>query len=149
MIFDRFFISSKRDWYDMYAASPVIASILLTPVDIPVSLVILNNLISEVLETCVPPHNSIDFVPILTTLTLSLYFSSKNANAPSEIASLYGTVFSDVFLDELISKEIIDSILESSSLVKALLWEKSNRKYSSVTIDPFCSTCSPSVSLNA
>ena len=37
-------------------------------------------------STCVPPHNSTEFFPILTTRTLLSYFSSKKARAPDLIA---------------------------------------------------------------
>ena len=64
------------------------ASILLMPDEILDSESILNNLISLVLLTWVPPHSSVEkSPPILSTLTLSPYFSPKKASAPSFIAS--------------------------------------------------------------
>ena len=65
---------------------PVTASILLTPEDTDDSLIILNKPISPVLETCVPPHNSLEKLLIDTTRTLSSYFSPKSAHAPSALA---------------------------------------------------------------
>ena len=55
--------------------------------------------ISAVLLTCVPPQSSTDSLPILTTRTLSSYFSSKKASAPDSIASLYGNIFFLVSID--------------------------------------------------
>ena len=66
---------------------PVTASIRLTPEATELSEIILNRPILEVLSRCVPPQNSIEAVsspsPIVTTLTVSPYFSPNRAIAPS------------------------------------------------------------------
>ena len=71
----------------------------------PVSEEILKKPSSPVLLTCIPPHSSMLKSPILTTLTTSPYFSSKNAVAPSLIAFLYSTfsLISTVELDRILS----------------------------------------------
>ena len=74
-----------------FNSSPLKASILLTPEDIELSLIIENSPILLVVSTCVPPHNYKENVlalswPIDITLTSSPYFSPNNAIAPFLIA---------------------------------------------------------------
>ena len=57
-----------------------------TPWATPVSSVILKRAMSPVRATCVPPQNSFDS-PIVTTRTVSPYFSPKKAIAPAFLAS--------------------------------------------------------------
>ena len=57
------------------------------PEETALSCLILNLLILPVVETWVPPHNSLENSPIVTTLTLSPYFSPNKAVAPSFLAS--------------------------------------------------------------
>ena len=47
--------------------------------------------IFAVLSRCVPPQNSSEYSPILTTRTVSPYFSPKSAVAPSFCASAIGS----------------------------------------------------------
>ena len=116
------------------------ASILLTPDEIEDSERILNCPISEVLPTCVPPHSSKENLSsILTTLTLSPYFSPKRAVAPFFLASSMLTLFSILTL--IFSKILsltISLILskESTSILEKC--EKSNLNIFSFTSDPFC-----------
>jgi len=57
------------------------------PAATPVSEIILNALITPVCGTCVPAQNSLEKSPIVTTRTLSPYFSPNNAIAPVFFAS--------------------------------------------------------------
>ncbi len=66
---------------------PVIASILLTPDEIENSEIIFNIPISPVLDTWVPPQNSLENSFISMILTVSPYFSSKSASASRFFAS--------------------------------------------------------------
>ena len=82
------------------ALHPAIASILRTPAATAPSLVILKIPNSPVEPTCVPPQSSIEnFGSIITTRTLSPYFSPNKAIAPKAIASslLISLVTTDMF----------------------------------------------------
>ena len=66
------------------------ASMRRTPWAMPVSSVILKKAMSPVRATCVPPQNSFDS-PMVTTRTVSPYFSPKKAIAPAFLASAMGS----------------------------------------------------------
>ena len=103
---------------------------------------------SPVRFTCVPPHNSTDqpsvlapgAEPIDTTRTSSPYFSPNSAIAPAEIAS--SGLISRVTTSSLsrISAFTWASISAISSAESGFGWEKSNRRRSSATSEPFCVT---------
>ena len=99
-----------------------------TPDEIEDSERSLNCPISEVLPTCVPPHSSKENLSsMLTTLTLSPYFSPKRAVAPFFLASSMLTLFSILTL--IFSKILVLTISlifskESTSILEKC--EKSN-----------------------
>ena len=99
LVLSRSFINFKLD--DSLSekfnnSKDVKASTLLTPDDTELSEIILNNPISEVVLTCVPPHSSTEnLLSIVTTLTLSPYFSPNRAVAPIFFAFTIGT-FSNI-----------------------------------------------------
>ena len=64
-----------------FAATPLIASIRLTPVEIADSDFIMKFLIKLVFTTCVPPQSSAE-LPNFTEETVSPYFSPNKAITP-------------------------------------------------------------------
>ena len=119
---------------------PVKASILLTPAATPDSDTILNELISPVLLTCVPPQNSLEKSPIHTTLTVSPYFSLNNALAPVFFASSIASTLVSTSIDFAICSLTMASTFSISSSVIGWKWVKSNLNLSGVTSEPACST---------
>ena len=85
----RMALNSENVWW-MYcsAADPHTASILRTPAATAASCLILKIPSSPVNPTWVPPHNSKEYCgSMITTLTVSPYFSPNKAIAPKAIAS--------------------------------------------------------------
>ena len=108
----------------------MIAFILRIPDEIALSCLILNLLILPVLETWVPPHNSLENSPIVTTLTWSPYFSPNNAVAPSFLASSKLLILVSTVISSSIFWFTINSI-DSNSFEEILFgWVISNLKYS-------------------
>ena len=66
---------------------PVAASMRRTPAATPPSLTILKSPISPSARACVPPQSSTESFVIVSTRTVSPYFSSKMAIAPRFFAS--------------------------------------------------------------
>ena len=131
------------------APLPVKASILLTPAPVPDSLTILKRPISAVLFTCIPPHNSIENGAILTTRTISPYFSPNKAIAPIDLASsiLISWIRTSIALQ--ISSFTLRSTKLISSCVIGPKCEKSKRSLSGSTNEPAWLTWSPNTSFNA
>ena len=102
-----------------------------------------------VAATCIPPQNSIDD-PNWITRTLSPYFSPNKAIAPNSFASSMGIL--RYSLRGILARILAFtrcSTRRISSSVTFWKWEKSKRRDSGVTNDPFCSTCSPNTSRSA
>ncbi len=102
-----------------------------------------------VFGTCVPPHSS-TLDAYLTTRTLSPYFSPNRAIAPILRASSIGISrcsSSNVALRIRLLTRC--STLRNSSFVTFWKCEKSKRRMSGLTYEPFCSTCVPSMSRRA
>ena len=96
---------------------------------------------SPVRATCVPPQNSFDS-PIVTTRTVSPYFSPKNAIAPACLASAIGSTA--VSVAALRADARVDQVLDAlrfSSSVSGAKCEKSKRRRSGATSEPFWVTC--------
>ena len=122
------------------AASPVTASMRLTPLATPASAVIQKRPMSPVRETWVPPQSSTEkrSAPIVSTLTSSPYFSPNSAIAPAAMAS-----------SMLISSVDTSALARTWSFTMAVILarvsadtgspcEKSNRKRWESTSEPFC-----------
>ena len=112
---------------------PVTASIRLTPAATEFSETILKRPIFAVLSTCVPPQNSTEKSPALTTLTISPYFSPNRAIAPSFLASSIGISLVSTGKDDRIISFTLFSTAAISSVVSALKCEKSKRHLSGPT----------------
>src|SRR5688500_10704267 len=97
--------------------------------------------ISPVRATCVPPHSSLLKSPIVSTRTLSPYFSSKSATAPDFIASSSETTlvstgrlrritsFTSASIERRWRSEEHTSELQSPCNLVCRLWlEKKNKK---------------------
>ena len=124
--------------------TPVNASIRRTPAATELSDMIFIMPMLPVAATWVPPQNSTD-EPNCMTRTWSPYFSPKRAIAPSSLASSIGILrYSFKGILARILAFTICSTLRISSSVTFWKWEKSKRRESGVTSDPFCSTCVPS-----
>ena len=109
----------------------------------PVSSVIWKKAMSPVRATCVPPQNSFDS-PIVTTRTVSPYFSPKNAIAPACLASAIGStsVSAATFLrTRSLTRSSTRCFSSSDSGAEC---EKSKRSRSGATSEPFWVTCVPS-----
>ena len=129
--------------------APVIASMRRTPAATELSLMIRTIPILPVADTCVPPQNSIE-LPNWTTRTSSPYFSPNKAIAPSSLAFSIGRLrysVKGIFSRILVLTKCSTS--RSCSSVTFWKWEKSKRKDSGVTKEPFCSTCVPNTWRNA
>ena len=110
---------------------------------------ILKYQISPVFFTWVPPQSSL-LSPNWIIRTRSPYFSPKSAIAPDSTACCIGIlrcsckgIFSKIRLFTNCSTFL------SSSSVSLAKWEKSKRKVSGATREPFCSTCVPNTSRKA
>ena len=102
-----------------------------------------------VAATCVPPQNSTE-EPNWITRTWSPYFSPNRAMAPSSLASSIGMLrYSFKGMLARIFALTMCSTLRISSSVTFWKCEKSKRRESGVTKEPFCSTCSPNTSRSA
>ena len=111
----------------------VAASILRTPAATALSERMRNEPISAVLETWVPPQNSLEKSPIETMRTVSPYFSSNSAIAPLFFASsmLRTSVVTGIALP--IASLTSFSTCSICSGVRARLWVKSKRMRCSST----------------
>ena len=126
------------------APSPVTASIRRIPAAIPPSDVILNRPMSPVLEAWIPPHSSVEKSPIDSTRTSSSYFSPNNAIAPFFFAdSMSITLVSITWLRRICALTRRSTSFNSAA-VTASRCEKSKRRPSAFTSEPFWVTCSPS-----
>ena len=114
-----------------------------TPCATPVSSVIVKNAMSPVRATCVPPQNSFDS-PMVTTRTVSPYFSPKKAIAPAFLASAMASTAVSVATLARTRALTRSSTLRFSSSVSGAKCEKSKRRRSGATSEPFCVTCAPS-----
>ena len=122
------FIESWTALKCLQAASPVNASIRLTPAATAPSDTIENIPMRPVAEACVPPQSSTES-PNLTTLTLSPYFSPNNAIAPIALASsIVASLFSSSGESRRMSLLTSCSVFSSSSSVILEKCEKSKRK---------------------
>ena len=108
------------------------------------SATITNSPMSPVAATCVPPHSSMLNPGMLTTRTVSPYFSPNNAMAPDAIASDVGRTFVSTAVFFRICSLTIRSMRSSSSRVTGWKCTKSKRRRSGATSEPFCATCAPS-----
>ncbi len=129
--------------------APVMASIRRTPAATELSARMRTMPILPVAETCVPPQNSMD-EPNWMTRTWSPYFSPKRAMAPNSFAFSIGTLRCSVngMLARILAFTKC-STSRSCSSVTFWKWEKSKRRESGVTSEPFCSTCVPNTWRNA
>mmetsp|Transcript_8922 Transcript_8922/g.29401 ORF Transcript_8922/g.29401 Transcript_8922/m.29401 type:complete len:213 (-) Transcript_8922:2154-2792(-) len=84
------FTTASRCCKSSTTPAPATASMRRIPLAMPASLKILNPPISAVLETCVPPHNSMEMPGTSTTRTTSPYFSPNIAVAPRSLALAIG-----------------------------------------------------------
>src|ERR1700722_8206246 len=146
------FANSKSFLKESSDPIPLIASILLTPLDTDSSPVTFSNPISPVAAVCVPPHSSVENPSDnFTTLTLSPYFSPNSAIAwYSFTATSMGTSTSvSTFALASTSRFTMSSISCNSSSATCAKCEKSNLSRSGATNDPACFTCVPSPCLSA
>ena len=131
------------------AAWPVDASMRRMPAATAPSLSIRNGPMEPVAGTWMPPHNSFD-EPNSIMRTVSPYFSPNSIMAPAAWASAMAmslcSVQAKLARMRCCTKR---SILVSSSSVTFWKCEKSKRRPSGLTNDPFCSTCVPSTSRSA
>ena len=114
-----------------------------TPWATPVSSVMVKNAMSPVRLTWVPPQNSLDS-PMVSTRTVSPYFSPKKAIAPAFLASAIAST--SVSAGRLARTRALtrSSTRWRSSGVSGAKCEKSKRRRSGATSEPFCVTCAPS-----
>ena len=119
-----------------------------TPAATPDSATILNRPMSPVALTCVPPHSSW-VLPMLSTRTVSPYFSPNSIIAPVFCASSIDISCATVPALPRISALTIASIWRICASVTGALCAKSKRVRSGVTSEPFCCTCVPSTSRSA
>ena len=98
---------------------------------------------SPVRATCVPPQNSFDS-PMVTTRTVSPYFSPKKAMAPACLASAIGSTAVSVAALRRMRSLTRSSTRCFSSSVSGAPCEKSKRRRSGATSEPFWVTCAPS-----
>ena len=113
-----------------------------TPADTPPSLTTLNNAMSPVRPTWVPPQSSTEngslmSPPMATTRTSSPYFSPNRAMAPALIAS--SGVISVVPTSPLRRMRALTSASTAamSSSVRGFGWLMSKRRRSGATSEPF------------
>ena len=100
--------------------------------------------------TCVPPQSSIEYVgSIITTRTISPYFSPNKAIAPVFTASSFGILLITTGMFSLIFLFTIFSTCSTSSSVIFAKWLKSKRKLVPFTKLPFCATWVPNTVRNA
>ena len=112
---------------------------------------------SPVRETCVPPQSSTDQAllapgrvrPIDTTRTSSPYFSPKSAIAPVARASssAISRVTTGVFSSSTAFAMSSTALISSADI--GFVCEKSKRRRSGETSEPFCATCVPSTCRSA
>ena len=127
---------------------PVTASIRRMPAATPLSEQILNNPMSPVLVTCVPPHNSFED-PISKTRTDSPYFSPKSIIAPVFWACSNDITCAVVAWLLSISELTSSSTRNISSRETGAVWAKSKRVLLASTKDPLCWTWEPKTSRKA
>ena len=142
-------IRSDCSWTLSIAVAPVIASIRRIPAAVPDSLIMRNRPISPVLAAWVPPQSSVEKSPMVKTRTRSSYFSPKSAIAPFCFAS--SRSINSVTTGELrrICALTMSSISRNCSGFTASKWEKSKRRYLSLTKEPFWVTWVPNTWRNA
>ena len=93
------------------------------------------------LSTWQPPQSSTEAPsPIVTTRTVSPYFSPKSAIAPRERASAIGTISLVTGRSASTQRLASSSIASISGWPSAVGLEKSNRIRSGATSDPACRT---------
>ena len=113
-----------------------------TPWATPVSSVSLKNAMSPVRATWVPPQNSFDS-PMVTTRTVSPYFSPKKAMAPACLASAMASTAVSVATFFRTRAFTRSSTFCFSSSVSGAVCEKSKRRRSGATSEPFWVTWVP------
>ena len=116
-----------------------------TPAAMPDSPVTRIRPMSPVRCTCVPPQSSTEKPPpIVSTRTSSPYFSPNSAIAPFAFAvSMSVTWISTAELARICSFTRRSTARICSGVI-ASKCEKSKRRRSASTSEPFCATCSPS-----
>ena len=119
---------------------------------------ITNAPMSPVRRTCAPPHSSMlltgcpaysTLPPTRTTRTVSPYFSPNSAVAPAAFASAMGISCHVTGKFALTQRLTSSSTAAISGAARAEPCEKSKRRRSGATSDPFCATPSPSTARSA
>ena len=135
-------------WTKVSAASPVRASIRLTPEAMLASLTILKRPILPVLAVWVPPQSSLLKSVRETTRTRSPYFSSNKAVAPDLRASSASISAISVGMFWRIRRLTRFSMVSRVAVSIREKWAKSNRNLPGATREPACLTWSPSTCRN-
>ena len=105
--------------------------------------------ISPVPAQWVPPHSSFENDPIVTTRTVSPYFSPNSAIAPDFNAASMGSSSVVTGVLSTTRRFTSDSMSASARSVSPAKWLKSKRSRSGATSEPACLTCTPTTSRSA